>query len=56
MLLQREAQETVQVERCISLRSQRRLPEGGEDEELSSEEVEVSEVKRGTGLGKVVTR
>lgn len=44
------------MERCISLRCQRRLPEGGEDEDLSSEEVEVSEVKRGTGLGKVVTR
>lgn len=54
MLLQREAQETVQVERCISLRSQRRLSEG--EDELNSEEVGVSEVKRGTSLGKVVTR
>lgn len=46
----------MQVEMCISLRSQSKFPEGGENEELSSEEVEVSEVKRGTGLDKVVTR
>lgn len=51
-----EAQETLQVERCISFKTQSRLSEEGEGEKLSSEEVEISETKRGTGLDKVVTR
>lgn len=58
MLWQRKARETVQAEEghITSLGSQNRLTGGVEDEELSFLEVKVSELNRGTGWGRLVTR